>query len=237
MDAAALVELSRRLLEPSRDEYVAAAAAQIGRLLPAEDICWVQADWDSGSFVVWRASVQARDPAAERILPATYENPAIQTYVRAPLDLSPRRLSDLPLHSESEAAALRASHEYIGAQQLSMVVNVHSATIGHGWVVTRDGRDFRDDELDDASRILPVLYLLDRYHKPNLAIAPADDDLTRRERQVVDLLATGLTAAAIGRLLGISPRTVGKHLENAYRKLGTHDRLLVALGLPVRDGS
>jgi DNA-binding CsgD family transcriptional regulator len=52
--------------------------------------------------------------------------------------------------------------------------------------------------------------------------------LTSREREIVDLVAEGLTAAAMGRALGISPRTVSKHLQHAYRKIGCHDRLLVA---------
>jgi len=60
--------------------------------------------------------------------------------------------------------------------------------------------------------------------------------LTDREVQVLSLLADGLTAGAIGRVLGISPRTVSKQLEHAYTKLGSRDRLLAvrraaALGL------
>ena len=51
-------------------------------------------------------------------------------------------------------------------------------------------------------------------------------DLTDRELTVLRLLAEGETAAGIGRRLGISPRTVQKHLEHLYRKLGVGDRLL-----------
>jgi DNA-binding NarL/FixJ family response regulator len=39
------------------------------------------------------------------------------------------------------------------------------------------------------------------------------------------LLGQGLLAATIARRLGISPRTVNKHLENIYRKLSVRDRL------------
>lgn len=45
------------------------------------------------------------------------------------------------------------------------------------------------------------------------------------EQQVLDLLGKGLIGAAIGRLLGISPRMVAKHLENAYAKLGCTNRI------------
>lgn len=53
--------------------------------------------------------------------------------------------------------------------------------------------------------------------------------LSPRERQVIDLLVAGCTAHRIGSVLGISPRTVSKHLQNAYDKLGHHDRLVIAV--------
>lgn len=49
--------------------------------------------------------------------------------------------------------------------------------------------------------------------------------LTPRETTVLLLLADALTATAIGRRLGITARTVNKHIERIYRKLGTRDRL------------
>ena len=53
--------------------------------------------------------------------------------------------------------------------------------------------------------------------------------LTPRELTVLGLLVEGLTAAAIGRRLEIGERTVQKHLEHAYTKLGVGDRLSAVL--------
>jgi|SRR5882757_181836 len=54
--------------------------------------------------------------------------------------------------------------------------------------------------------------------------------LTRCEREVVEQVANGLTDREIARSLTISPRTVHKHLENVYRKLGAGNRTsLVAM--------
>jgi DNA-binding NarL/FixJ family response regulator len=53
--------------------------------------------------------------------------------------------------------------------------------------------------------------------------------LTNREFTVLDLLAHGLTAAAIGRRLGISVRTVHRHQSHLYRKLHASDRLMAVL--------
>jgi DNA-binding NarL/FixJ family response regulator len=64
--------------------------------------------------------------------------------------------------------------------------------------------------------------------------------LTIREGTVLDHLSTGLTARAIAHRMNISPRTVNKHLQSAYRKLGVCDRLTATLtahrlGLISRD--
>jgi DNA-binding CsgD family transcriptional regulator len=48
--------------------------------------------------------------------------------------------------------------------------------------------------------------------------------LTERETQVLSLVARGLTNRAIGEQLEISARTVHKHLENVYAKLGVGTR-------------
>ncbi len=53
--------------------------------------------------------------------------------------------------------------------------------------------------------------------------------LTPRELTVLTLLADGLTAGAIGRRLLIAERTVQKHLERCYTKLGVADRLAAVL--------
>ena len=57
--------------------------------------------------------------------------------------------------------------------------------------------------------------------------------LTGREREVVGLLAEGMTAVAMAHRLGVSRRTVEKHLENVYAKLGVRDRLAAVLMLYV----
>jgi DNA-binding transcriptional LysR family regulator/DNA-binding CsgD family transcriptional regulator len=58
--------------------------------------------------------------------------------------------------------------------------------------------------------------------------APAEvpEPLSARERDVLTLVASGLTATAIGHRRGITTRTVRKHLQNIYRKLGASDRLV-----------
>jgi DNA-binding NarL/FixJ family response regulator len=48
--------------------------------------------------------------------------------------------------------------------------------------------------------------------------------LTAREREVLTLIAQGLTGKAIAEQLGLSPNTVERHRTNIMNKLGLHNR-------------
>ena len=52
--------------------------------------------------------------------------------------------------------------------------------------------------------------------------------LTPREREVLAAASSGKTNADIGMTLGISTRTVQKHLENIFRKMAVHRRTAAA---------
>jgi DNA-binding NarL/FixJ family response regulator len=52
--------------------------------------------------------------------------------------------------------------------------------------------------------------------------------LTERERQILELAASGKANAAIAFELEIAPATVAKHLEHVYRKLGVTNRTAAA---------
>jgi DNA-binding CsgD family transcriptional regulator len=63
--------------------------------------------------------------------------------------------------------------------------------------------------------------------------------LTVREREIVELVARGLTNGQVARTLWISPGTVRKHLENAYEKLDVHTRtgaVAAVFGSPSASG-
>lgn len=86
-------------------------------------------------------------------------------------------------------------------------------------------------DFDFTERDRGVLDLLLPHLRQRLRIAarrpttqPSRGDLTPREQEVIALVAEGRTNSEVGRLLGISPETVRKHLENTYRKLDAHTR-------------
>ena len=59
--------------------------------------------------------------------------------------------------------------------------------------------------------------------------------LTLREREVVGLVAEGLSNAEIAEQLGVTPGTVSGHLRTIMRKLGARNRVQVAVW-EVRQG-
>jgi DNA-binding NarL/FixJ family response regulator len=52
----------------------------------------------------------------------------------------------------------------------------------------------------------------------------ADEDLTPREKEVLRLVATGKTNRAIAASLGISEKTIARHVANIFMKLGLANR-------------
>ncbi|MBI4379814.1 MAG: response regulator transcription factor [candidate division NC10 bacterium] len=66
--------------------------------------------------------------------------------------------------------------------------------------------------------------LLDDYLSRVKEGQPAGDPLTEREREVLSLIAQGLTSKEIANRLAISPYTVERHRANAMGKLDLHNR-------------
>jgi DNA-binding CsgD family transcriptional regulator len=56
----------------------------------------------------------------------------------------------------------------------------------------------------------------------------ANERLSDRERDVLRWVASGKSNKAIASVLKISPKTVGKHVENVFRKLGVTSRVAAA---------
>jgi DNA-binding CsgD family transcriptional regulator len=103
----------------------------------------------------------------------------------------------------------------------------------HGaFVLARSRDDFTDEEMRLAAQLQRLFAGIDLQVRTQrqgaqavLAGRAPQVGLTATELAVLQLLAEGLTAQAIGHRLASSPRTVQKHLEHLYRKLGVSDRL------------
>ena len=132
-------------------------------------------------------------------------------------------------------AAVRDFLEPVGLQEQLAIPYRLGLTHHRAFVLARGDDDFSAEDLWVARQIQPLLRLLDRHYA---AVAPehggevgaaVDAGLTVRELAVLTLLADGYTASTIGDRLVISPRTVHRHLQGIYRKLGVADRVRAVL--------
>ncbi|MFT3865024.1 MAG: LuxR C-terminal-related transcriptional regulator [Solirubrobacterales bacterium] len=69
-----------------------------------------------------------------------------------------------------------------------------------------------------------IVVTLSRSLPVTARLAAISRGLSGREAEVLALLAAGGSNGAVARSLGVSRRTIEKHLENAYRKLGVGSR-------------
>jgi two-component system nitrate/nitrite response regulator NarL len=83
-----------------------------------------------------------------------------------------------------------------------------------------DGERAIDPALEQAA-----VLELGRFARQARESSEVDASLTPREREILELLAEGLTMQQIGRRLDISPRTVETHVANLYRKLAVRSRV------------
>ena len=58
-----------------------------------------------------------------------------------------------------------------------------------------------------------------------LARRHEDEDLTRRQREILGLLANGKSSRQVAELLHLSPETVRNHIRNILSRLGVHSRV------------
>jgi DNA-binding NarL/FixJ family response regulator len=82
-------------------------------------------------------------------------------------------------------------------------------------------KPFFPEEL--AARVRSLLARSGAYQAADVGTGETAN-LTERERQVLQLLAEGLTQTAIAAELYISPKTVGTHIQRILTKLGVHSR-------------
>jgi DNA-binding CsgD family transcriptional regulator len=163
-----------------------------------------------------------------------HNHPLVRAHGRNPSAFT-QRISDLVPDAEFHRTPL--FNDYYRPIRLDrcMAVPIHVRKhVVVSFVLNRSGRDFSDRDRDCLESIRPHLGNLYRLTRdaegPRAAWGvpspdpPADPQLSRRERDVLDWLAGGKTDRDIAEILGISHRTVHKHLQRIYEKLGVENR-------------
>jgi DNA-binding CsgD family transcriptional regulator len=150
-----------------------------------------------------------------------------------------RRTSDSLSRSEFRRSAIYADYYVrVGLEYTVAVPLLIDERKLVSVVLNRRGLDFSERDCERLELLRPHLAFLYRQANRN-AVAPGvieaaspatttaqvgPEALTPRENEVLHRLAHGKTDAEIAALLGLSPRTVQKHLEHIYIKLGVETR-------------
>lgn len=186
---------------------------------------------------------------AERLHPVLLQHPFLPLYARlrpnGPFPRRPFRISDLMSRRQWRDNPVAREVLPEASDQLGVMLGTHNGAV-RNVVLTRSGRTFTDRQRDVLTLTLRHLAVAvtraspQRFtglqiaprprwvplasNRPARAAPPADTALSQRQLQVLTMVAQGWTDTQIARRLQISPRTVSKHLEHIYTRLGVPNR-------------
>ena len=165
-----------------------------------------------------------------------HAHPLVRAHGRNPAAIT-HRISDLVAAADFRRTALYNDYYRPIRLEYAMAVPIHVR--GHelvSFVLNRSRRDFSDRDRACLESIRPHLGSLFRLGRsladarvawgapsPEMDAA-AGQSLSPREKEVLQWLSGGKTDRQIAEILGISPRTVHKHLQRIYEKLGVETR-------------
>ena len=161
-------------------------------------------------------------------------------YYLATGDPAPRQVADVPAAFAGPAVRARWAELSRGhGFEHQLAIPVWAWAEGPRWFVLGRPEPFAAERMRLARRLQRLLVGLDRQATaltrwrnaapPDAHGVASDVRLTPRELAVLGLVADGLTAAAAARRLVVAERTVHKHLERVYAKLGVSDRVSAVL--------
>jgi len=202
----------------------------------------VGTDWVSmnefgpGPDDVWSLVVPPLEDEILELFPRyAHQNPLVQRS-NATQDGRVYRLSDVISRDELHSLELyREVYATIGLDYQMAFTLPHKPPRLLGVALSRKDRDFSDDERDFVERARPYLIQGYRNAVEHTGLREASGagalssslealGLTTREAEVMRLVALGRSDAAAAKGLGVSVRTVQKHVQRAYAKLGVHSR-------------
>jgi DNA-binding CsgD family transcriptional regulator len=141
------------------------------------------------------------------------------------------RISDsLPMTAFKRQELYADYYRRIGIDHVVAVPIVSTPRLVMSFVLNRSGRDFADSECRLLNRLQPALANLYRVASMMSRLPHQRDRvLTPREDEILHWVGAGKSDAQIAAILGLSTRTVQKHLENSYVKLGVENRTAAAM--------
>ncbi|WP_052207208.1 response regulator transcription factor [Sinomonas humi] len=232
---------------PDRGTYLKAASDMLAAIFPSNVVSRVSLDVsEHASEIRSYPNDHPFGKQADRLIDVYADHPMRISFLDDSLPdvWRPRRISDVA--SDLKFFRTRAFQEGLRVhetnRELAFLCSWSSHSSYAGWGINRWNVDFTDQEVELAAHIQPMLRLLDTAYRDPVPLSEGTAQaeryaVTPRELEILQLVGKGLTGVAVGHLLGISPRTVAKHLEHAYAKLGCTNRIDALRVLRGSDGT
>ncbi len=220
-----------------RDTFVARALDTLPELVPSDLTTLSLCDLRRGTRNVFARKGETVSDADRRVFDRHFhEHPLVRFHGSHPRGPT-QRISDCPVGGAFRKSAMYADYySRIGIQHvMALPLRIDESNVV-SIVFNRSTSDFRNTERAVLEAVRPVLAALYRgsikreeergtVRAGQLECLP----LTIAEREVLALVAAGKTNAEVAELLGNSPRTVQKHLERIFAKLGVETRTAAAV--------
>jgi DNA-binding CsgD family transcriptional regulator len=210
----------------------------LNELIPSDDICYCVLDHVRRRSLdgVWLDDVgpEDSDEEDEALFWRIVDEHPLCHHQQAYADFSATRLSDLI--SRSRLVNSRVYAEWFRPFDIEAELEIgiaRSRARTRNFLLHRTRGDFSQRDRAVLELLRPHLRRI--HEMTELRRAASDpqpqgqNPLTTREAEILELVAAGLTNAAIAERLWVSPGTVKKHLENIYAKLDVANRTAAVL--------
>jgi DNA-binding CsgD family transcriptional regulator len=205
----------------------------LARLVSCDHLTYNEIGPAPGQMAYWAWPADIVPPVGLDIFAAHVHEHPLVNYYRATGDGQPVRISDFLGRERFHQLGLYMDffRHFPVEHQLALSLPSTAPQV-IGIALNRSSGEFTDADRDLLAVLRePLITALERATAREQArralTAVADSklaDLTDRELRVLQLVALGRTNSAIAHLLDVSPRTVAKHLQHIYRKLGVSSR-------------
>jgi DNA-binding CsgD family transcriptional regulator len=158
-----------------------------------------------------------------------HEHPLVREHGCNP-DAVTRRIGEIVPDGRFRSSPLYNDYYRVIGIDHVMAVPIHvDRRMLVSFVFNRKRIGFSDRDRERLEVIRPHLGNLYRLGARSVPDDAGSAGLTPREREVLRWVSAGKTDKDIGAILGISPRTVHKHLQHIYEKLGVETRTAAAV--------
>jgi DNA-binding CsgD family transcriptional regulator len=215
-------DTAAEFLLPGLTKLIGCDIATYQKMNPEPDVLGEYTEYPSGSL----------DPAAVEVFKSHLAEHPLVLHRQAG-GRGPAKISDMVSRQGFRRLGIYAEYFRYVPTDDQLAFSVPGPRDGEmiGIALSRSGREFgQEDNAVLRAVTTPVSNALRRSatrHRARSAVAAPPGgltDLTGREMQVLELAAAGRTNVAIARAIAVSPRTIAKHLEHIYRKLGVTSR-------------